>query len=53
LIRQGLVAYKRPLYQVLALDAGLASATDEALSSDDLDPTEVKAAFERIWEVLS
>ena len=53
LIRQGLVAYKRPLYQVLALDADLASANDDAASPDDLDPVEVKAAFERIWEVLS
>lgn len=53
LIRQGLLAYKRPLYQVLALDDNLASATDDAASLDDLDPVEVKAAFERIWEVLS
>jgi hypothetical protein len=53
LIRQGLLAYKRPLYQVLALDADLASANDEAPSPDDLNPVEVKAAFERIWEVLS
>lgn len=53
LIRQGLVAYKPPLYQVLALDADLTSASDEAASPDDLNPVEVKAAFERIWEALS
>jgi hypothetical protein len=53
LIRQGLVAYKPPLYQVLALDADLTSASDEATSPDDLNPVEVKAAFERIWEALS
>ena len=53
LIRQGLLAYKRPLYQVLALDADLALATDDAADPHDQDPVEVKAAFERIWEVLS
>lgn len=53
LIRQGLVAYQSPLYQVLTLDNDLASAIDDAASPDDLDPVEVKAAFERIWEVLS
>jgi hypothetical protein len=53
LIRQGLVAYKPPLYQVLALDADLASATDDAADPHDQDPVEVKAAFKRIWEALS
>lgn len=53
LIRQGLLAYKRPLYQVLALDADLALATDDAADPHDQDPVEVKAAFERIWEALS
>lgn len=53
LIRRGLVAYKRPLYQVLALDGDLASVPDGAASLDDLDPVDIKAAFERIWEVLS
>jgi hypothetical protein len=53
LIRQGRVAYQSPLYQVLTLDDDLASAIDDAASPDDLDPVEVQAAFERLWEVLS
>jgi hypothetical protein len=54
LIKLGLVAYQRPLYQVLALDAapiGLANS-DQAVAADD-EPVNIKAVFERIWEVLS
>jgi hypothetical protein len=53
LIRQGLLAYRHPLYQVLALDENFTSTPDDAASPDDLDSREVKAVFERIWEVLS
>jgi hypothetical protein len=49
LITRGLVAYQRPLYQVLALDAAPIRAT---LPADD-EPVDIKAAFARIWEVLS
>src|SRR5215475_4079796 len=54
LIARGLVAYQRPLYQVLALDTapreGTASASPGA--ADD-DPVDIKAVFTRIWEVLA
>jgi hypothetical protein len=49
LITRGLVAYHRPLYQVLALDAALSEATPTA----DDEPVDIKAVFARIWEVLS
>jgi hypothetical protein len=54
LITRGLVAYHRPLYQVLALDAGPLGATPSAapVAADD-DPVDLKAVFARIWEVLS
>jgi len=54
LITRGLVAYQRPLYQVLALDAGPHGATPSAapVAADD-DPVDIKAVFARIWEVLS
>ena len=53
LITLGLVAYQRPLYQVLALEA----APREAVSSTapvvaDDEPVDIKAVFARIWEVL-
>ena len=54
LITRGLVAYQRPLYQVLALDAGPRGAPPSAapVAADD-DPADIKAVFARIWEVLS
>jgi hypothetical protein len=53
LITQGLVAYHRPLYQVLALDATPHEATPSAapVAPDD-EPVDIKAVFARIWEVL-
>ena len=54
LITLGLVAYQRPLYQVLALDADPRGATTSAstVAADD-EPVDIKAVFARIWEVLS
>ena len=49
LITRGLVAYQRPLYQVLALDAAPIEATPTA----DEEPVDLQAVFARIWEVLS
>ena len=53
LITQGLVAYQRPLYQVLALNAAPHEATPSAapVAPDD-EPVDIKAVFARIWEVL-
>jgi hypothetical protein len=54
LITRGLVAYQRPLYQVLALDAaprgGPPSAEPVAAADESVN---IKAVFARIWEVLS
>jgi hypothetical protein len=54
LITRGLVAYQRPLYQVLALDVApreaAASASPVAV---DEEPMDIKAVFARIWEVLA
>ena len=54
LIARGLVAYQRPLYQVLALDAAPSGATPSAApgAADDA-PVDLKAVFARIWEALS
>src|SRR5215813_4935781 len=54
LITLGLVAYQRPLYQVLALDADPSRATPSVapVAADD-DPVDIKAVFARIWEVLT
>jgi hypothetical protein len=54
LITRGLVAYQRPLYQVLALDAAPQGATSSAapVAADD-EPVDLKAVFARLWEVLS
>jgi hypothetical protein len=54
LITRGLVAYQRPLYQVLALDAVPRQATASAspVAVDD-EPVDIKAVFARLWEVLS
>jgi hypothetical protein len=53
LITRGLVAYQRPLYQVLALDAAPHEAPPRA-APDAVDdaPVDIKAVFARIWEVL-
>lgn len=54
LITRGLVAYQRPLYQVLALDAAPGSATPSAATvAPDDDSVDLKAVFARLWEVLS
>src|SRR5499427_6800259 len=54
LITRGLVAYHRPLYQVLARDAPPSGATQPAVSvAAEDDPVDIKAWFARIWEVLS
>lgn len=54
LIRLGLLAYQRPLYQVLALDSHPTGQTNSAQVADaDDEPVDIKAVFERIWEVLS
>jgi hypothetical protein len=54
LITRGLVAYQRPLYQVLALDPAPSRATPSTapVGADD-EPVDIKAVFARIWEVLS
>ena len=54
LITRDLVAYQRPLYQVLALDAAPQEATRSAapVAADD-EPVDIKAVFARIWEVLA
>jgi hypothetical protein len=54
LITRDLVAYQRPLYQVLALDAAPEGVTPSAapVAVDD-EPVDIKAVFARIWEVLS
>jgi hypothetical protein len=48
-----LVAYQRPLSQVLALDAAPHEAIPNAspVAADD-DPVDIKAVYARIWEVL-
>jgi hypothetical protein len=53
LITRGLVAYQRPLYQVLALDAAPREASTSASTVvvDD-EPVDIKAVFARLWEVL-
>ena len=54
LITRGLVAYQRPLYQVLALDAARHEAPTSPLPAGaDDEPVDIKAVFARIWEVLA
>ena len=60
LTTRGLVAYQRPLYHVLALDAAPRETTasreapaQAAASVAADDPVDIKAVFARIWEVLS
>lgn len=54
LITRGLVAYQRPLYQVLALDAAPreAAASASPVAADE-EPVDIKAVFARLWEVLA
>ncbi len=51
LIRQGLVAYRHPLYQILALGAPEPAPCDAPKGEDDA--VDIQAVFKRIWEVLS
>jgi hypothetical protein len=51
LIQQGLVAYRRPLYQVLALEAQ--GRVESARLQVHDDPVDIKAVFQQIWEVLA
>jgi len=53
LITRGFIAYQRPLYQVLALDAAPTEAIPSAapVAADDA-PVDLKAVFARLWEVL-
>ena len=51
LITRRLLAYRRPLYQVL--DLGSHHTPDIDHPSGDEDAVDIKAVFERIWEVLS
>jgi hypothetical protein len=51
LIQRGLIAYRRPLYQVLAL--GEQDGTPATCSKADDDEVDIKAVFARIWEVLA
>jgi hypothetical protein len=51
LIQQGLVAYRRPLYQFLALEAQ--ERADSARLQAHDDTVDIKAVFQQIWEVLA
>ena len=51
LIQQGLVAYRQPLYQVLAL--GGQERADSAYLQGHDDTVDIKAVFQQIWEVLA
>jgi hypothetical protein len=51
LIQQGLVAYRRPLYQVLALEAQERVESARLQAHDDT--VDIKAVFQQIWEVLA
>jgi hypothetical protein len=51
LMRQGLVAYRHPLFQVLALGAPEPAPCDNPKGEDDA--VDIQAVFKRIWEVLS
>ena len=53
LITRGLVAYHRPLSQVLALDAAPRGPPQHGARGRDDEPVDIKAVFARIWEVLS
>ena len=51
LIRQGLVAYRRPLYQVFALGVPEPAPADDPTAQDNA--VDIKAVFKQIGEVLS
>jgi hypothetical protein len=51
LIQQSLVAYRRPLYQVLALEAQERVESTRLRAHDDTG--DIKAVFQQIWEVLA
>jgi hypothetical protein len=53
LIRLGLIAYRPPLYQVLALDLEPPSPRPESRVEDDDTPLDIKAVFAPICEALS
>jgi len=53
LITWGLVAYQRPPYQVLALDAAPSGTIPSAAPVPaDAEPLDIKAVFARLWEGL-
>ena len=52
LVHLGLVAYERPLYQVLALGEDTRGRERATLAGDD-EAVDIKAVFAQIWEVLS
>jgi hypothetical protein len=51
LIQLGLLAYRHPLYQVLALEPARPRGVTMPKAHDE--PVDIKAVFARIWEVLS
>jgi hypothetical protein len=53
LITRGLIAYERPLYQVLALGTEDRTAPAPAGPATDDEEVDIKAVFKQIWEVLS
>jgi hypothetical protein len=52
LVHLGLVAYERPLYQVLALGEDTRGRERATLAGDD-EAVDIKAVFAQIWKVLS
>src|SRR5215470_19570230 len=52
LITLGLVAYHRPLYQVLALNVAPREVPPRVAPMAADEPVDIKAVFARIWEVL-
>lgn len=52
LVHLSLVAYERPLYQVLALGEA-ARGPERATQAGDDEAVDIKTVFAQIWEVLS
>jgi hypothetical protein len=52
LIQLGLIAYRPPLYQVLALDPEPSQKPESRVEGDDT-PLDIQALFAPIWEALS
>jgi len=52
LVHLGLVAYERPLYQVLALGED-ARGRERATPAGDDEAVDIQAVFAQLWEVLS